>query len=142
MNLSVDLFDDIVACLNRPTPENAGDGAGADGTPAGVPQRRRNPRTGVEARVALIPLTDRLGASAITVPVRDLSPAGIGFLHATKIDLDEPFVVMLPLRDGGQIALLCAVAYWQPLAAGVFAIGARFTRVLRQGGASDAEHKP
>ena len=146
MNLSAELFDEVVTSLNAATATAQAAAPGYEDA-GGVGQRRQAPRVGVRARVTLIPLTDRLASSAMSVPVRDLSPAGIGFLHAEKIDLDESFVVLLPQSAGGQIAMLCEVAYWQPLAPNLFAIGARFTRVLRHGAAdstSDAriEQRP
>ena len=90
--------------------------------------RRREARVGVAARVTLIPVTDSLAPTPFEVPLRDLSAGGIGFLHTHRIGLDEQFVVLLP--DG--LAVLCRVAYYQPLAERLFAVGAKFVRVLRQ----------
>ena len=36
--------------------------------------------------------------------------------------------------DDTPSVVLCAVAFWQPLARNLFAVGARFIRVLRDGG--------
>jgi hypothetical protein len=91
-------------------------------------EQRREPRVGVRARVTIIPLTDR---GPFEVPVRDLSTGGIGFLSRDKVALDEQFVVLLP--DGrDMLAMLCQVAYYQPLSDHSYAIGAKFVRVLRQ----------
>jgi hypothetical protein len=117
--------------------------AGAAAAPATQPavgeQRRREPRVGVRASVTLIPLTEGqcLGPWPVTVPLRDLSGGGIGFLHSGKVDLDEQFVALLPYGDES-VAVLCQVAYYQPLGERAFAVGAKFLRVLRQPAGDDA----
>lgn len=103
---------------------------------AGAPQssdQRRRPRAGLDARATVIPLSGTHPAT-LSVDVRDLSAAGVGFLHSRKMDLDEQFALLLPRPDDSPAILLCHVSWWQPLARDVFAIGARFTRVLRDGG--------
>ncbi len=127
MNLSAELFESIVARLSEP--DSGFDGA----TPR---EQRREPRVGVRASVTLVPFTDRIASVPLEVPVRDLSPGGIGFLHETKIALDEQFVLQLP-SSRGPVTLLCGVVYWQPLREGTFAIGAKFLRLLS--GAQDSE---
>lgn len=121
MQLSNALFEQIVATLNAPP-------SAMPEAPAGEGQRRREQRVGVRAEVTVIPLTDT--AAPFSVPVRDVSPGGIGFYHSAPIALDEQFVVMLP-QENDVLAVLCQVAHYQPLAARVFAVGARFVRVLR-----------
>ena len=132
--LAAPLFEQIVSAFDAPIPPAGA--TGATGT-----QRRREPRVGISARVTLIPLTgdDTLAPGPITVPLRNLSAGGIGFLHGDKVRLDEQFVVLLPhggTRDS--VAVLCQVAYYQPLADRLFAVGARFVRVLKQPAALDA----
>jgi len=95
---------------------------------------RRSPRTGLRTSATIIPLSEGSHPTAISVQVRDLSPAGIGFLHAQKMKLDEQFALILSRRDDTPSVVLCAVAFWQPLARDLFATGARFTRILRDGG--------
>jgi hypothetical protein len=109
----------------------AAETAVADGASSG--QRRREPRVGVRARATLIPLTvdAGLGATPLAVPVRDLSTGGVGFLHAAKVNLDAQFVALLPHGEDS-VAVLCQVAYYQPLGERLFSVGARFVRVLRQ----------
>lgn len=94
-------------------------------------QRRREPRVGVRAHVTVIPLNDNLESPAIEAPLRDLSAGGIGFLYSRKMFLDEQFVVLLP-EGRESVAVLCQVAYYQPLAERVYAVGAKFVRVLRR----------
>jgi hypothetical protein len=63
----------------------------------------------------------------------------MGFLHGGRVNLDEQFVALLPHGAGGEaVAVLCRVAYYQPLAERVFAVGAEFVRVLRQPAGPDA----
>lgn len=132
MNLSNDLFEQIVTTLA------AGEATTLPGVamraPTAAEQRRASRRFATDpgSTARLIPLTDKLAPFPFDVSLRDVSPGGVGFLHVARIPLDEQFVLLLPSQDG-DIAVLCAVAYWQPMAKGVFAIGARFTRVLRQG---------
>jgi hypothetical protein len=106
--------------------------AGLDGgAPRPPDARRREPRVDVDARVTVIPLTDSLAVSPFEVTLRDFSPGGIGFLHTGRIALDEQFVVLLP-DGGGSVAVLCQVAYYQPVAERAWSVGARFLRVLRR----------
>ncbi|HWE92993.1 MAG TPA: PilZ domain-containing protein [Tepidisphaeraceae bacterium] len=122
MDLSAEQFAQIVTSLGIEPQE----GVGSD--------ERRRPRAEFDARASLIPLSDQTNPGAVSVKVRDLSPSGIGFLHDRQMVLDEQFALLLP-RDGDTPAVvLCTVAFWQPLARDLFAIGARFTRILRDGG--------
>lgn len=122
MDLSAEQFAQIVMSLGIEPQE----GAESD--------ERRRPRAELDSQASLIPLSDNTNPGAVSVTVRDLSPSGIGFLHDRQMVLDEQFALLLP-RDGDTPAVvLCTVAFWQPLARDLFAIGARFTRILRDGG--------
>ena len=96
-----------------------------------APQRRREPRVGVRARVTVIPLTDAVAAAPFDATVRDFSAGGIGFYHADRLPLDAQFVALIP---GGResMAILCRVAYYQPLPGRGYSVGAKFDRILRQ----------
>jgi hypothetical protein len=134
--LAAPLFEQIVSALDAP--ESLVQAAAA---PQGADPRRRDRRVAVRARVTLIPLTAdaTLGPGPVEVPLRDLSAGGIGFLHTAKVQLDEHFVALLPDGSGGNpVAVLCQVAYYQPLGERVFAVGAEFRRVLRQPAPQDA----
>lgn len=122
MELSAEYFTEIVGSLTiEPGPELR-------------PDQRRQPRAGILAEASIIPLVESSGPSAMTIQVRDLSAAGIGFLNRRKLGLDEQFALVLPRGNDTPAIVLCAVAFWQPLAADLYAIGARFTRILRDGG--------
>ena len=142
MQLPCAWFEQIIETLDGP-PQAVAAGAARPGeapgaaTPAAgdgtTTQRRRQARVGVRAPVTLIPLTNDagLGAAPVAVHVRNLSPGGVGFLHSTKVSLDAQFVALLP-HGGDSVAVLCQVAYYQPLGERLFAVGAKFVRVLRQ----------
>ena len=132
MNLSDELFEQVVTSLAPGEVTTLPSITMAPPAPAGEQRRGRRVTAQGGAVARLIPLTDKLAPFPFDVRLRDLSPGGVGFLHASRVPLDEQFVLLLPTQDG-DVAVLCAVAYWQPLAKEQFAIGARFTRVLRQG---------
>lgn len=94
-------------------------------------QRRAEPRVSARAHVTVMPLNDNLESRAIDAPLRDFSAGGIGFLYTRKMLLDEQFVVLLP-EGRESVAVLCQVAYYQPLGEHVYAVGAKFVRVLRR----------
>lgn len=123
MQLAGALFEQIASTLSgQPRP---------DVSEPAASQRRREPRAQVDAKVTVIPLTDRFAPAPFQISIRDLSPGGIGFVHTDKVGLDEQFVVLLP-EGRDSVAVLCQVAYYQPLAEKQYAVGARFVRVLRQ----------
>lgn len=129
MRLSDGLLDHIVASLRGAAP--------SVDLPDQTDSRRREGRVGTTARVTLIPLTASMPPAPFDVTLRDLSAGGIGFLHTGRIGLDEQFVALLP--DGREsVAVLCQVTHYQPLGERLFAVGARFVRVLRQS-ATDVE---
>lgn len=136
MMLPSELFEQIATSLSRVAlPGSANDLADS----AATEQRRRGPRVaaGQGQRARLIPLTDAIAPGPVDVTLRDVAPGGARFLHAGRIPLDEQFVLVLPAADG-PVSILCGVAYWQPVAENLFAIGARFTRVVHQGSAAQA----
>lgn len=95
--------------------------------------QRRTPRTRANLQAALMPFSDRFALETIVAPVRDISRGGFAFLHEHQVPLGEQFALVLPEQDGPPLVILCTVAHWQPLAEDLFAIGARFCRVLRAG---------
>ena len=131
MMLPSELFEQIATSLsNVAVPDSANESA--DNVATG--QRRRGPRVAADGtqQARLIPLTDAIAPGPVDVTLRDVAPGGARFLFAGRIPLDEQFVLVLPAADG-PVAVLCGVAYWQPVAENLFAIGARFTRILHQG---------
>ena len=120
MNLTAERFSDLIASLEALKDDHS--------------EQRRQPRVALEADATIIPLGyERPGATPIIA--RDLSSSGIGFLHDRQLALDEQFALVLPQANDNPALLLCEVAFWQPLGRDVFAIGARFVRVLREASA-------
>lgn len=106
---------------------------------------RRGPRRPTPAHATLLPFSDALGLGAFEVPLRDLSRGGFAFLHDRAVPLDDAFALVLPESSARPLVILCTVAHWQPLAPGLYLIGARFTQVLRQSGTRpnlDLDHLP
>lgn len=130
MNLGEDLFQQIISSLG------AGEATILPNVtlpqPGGEQRRTRRFSADSGTTIRLIPLTDAFAPGPINVRLRDVSPGGAGFLYHGRIPLDEQFVLILPSPEG-QVAILSAVAYWQPISEGCYAIGAKFNRVLRQG---------
>ena len=88
--------------------------------------------TDVQATILPLALCDSVPA---TVTVRDLSRTGIGILSPQPMTLDQQFVLLLPQSEDSPALVLCAVTFWQPISRDVYAIGARFTRILRDSAA-------
>lgn len=120
-DLDVDLFSDVIRALR---PVNRFDQS----------EQRRQPRAGLAARANIIPLVESNHPSSLAILVRNISSGGIGFLYEHKLNLDEQFALLLPREGDSPAIVLCEVVCWQPVAQGVYAIGARFIRVLRDGG--------
>ncbi|HZL36257.1 MAG TPA: hypothetical protein VFC78_13145 [Tepidisphaeraceae bacterium] len=121
MDLSVEMFEQASRSLAGPVDDTTRDS-------------RRQPRAGIDAQATIIPLCELGHSGTLSVRVRDLSASGLGFLHVRKMGLDEQFALLLGREGDSPAVLLCCVAFWQPVARNVFAIGARFIRVLRDGG--------
>jgi hypothetical protein len=138
MNLSEELFQQVMTSLAAGDATNLPsitmkDEAGSE--------QRRGPRFAADggSRVRLIPLTDSFAPGPLDVSVCDVSPGGVRFEYPGRINLDEQFVLLLPTPDDGDLAVLCGVAYWQPVSGAVVAVGAKFNRILRQGSAQPAK---
>lgn len=123
MELTADLLRDILDSLTAPPAEIAA-----------APEQRRGPRARADVEATLLPFSDSLCHQATKVALRDLSSGGFGFLFDRPVPLGEAFGLVLPEKDGTPSVVQCAVTYWQPLAPDLYAIGASFTNVLRQGG--------
>jgi hypothetical protein len=118
MELSAEQFSRWIGSLN-------------EGPDSVLARQRSRPRVSLDADATLIPVSSFETSGPITVSMRDLSASGVGFLSDRAFGLDEQFALVLPQEADSPAILLCAVAYWQPLAHHAFAIGARFVRVLR-----------
>ena len=116
MNVSLDLFHEIVTTLQP-------QGGALTG------ENRREPRVRLGGAIKLIPAPDAL-TEPVEVQLRDLSASGIGFLYPEKMQLDGQVVALLPTRSGVPVAILCTIAYYEPLGENLFGIGAKFTAIV------------
>jgi len=123
MELTAESFRNLI---EAPQSENAAD-------PRVAREQRKTPRTRTTQHASLMPFSDRFALETIIAPIRNISRGGFGFLHDHQLPLGEQFALVLPESSGRPIVILCTVAYYQPLAEELFAIGARFCRVLREG---------
>jgi len=98
-------------------------------------EQRRGPRARVDAQAMLLPFSDRFAPDTLNVAIRDVSAGGFGFLHHRPLPLGTQFGLLLPESSGRPLVILCTITYWQPVAQDLFAVGASFVRVLRQGNA-------
>lgn len=126
MILSPELFEQVTAGWSveaNPTPSDR----------SAANEQRGQPRLTVSQWATILPIHGASMKMPFEVTVRDLSAGGFGFIHGEKLPLGEETVVLLPLPGDGPLAVLCEIAYWQPLTNGSFCMGAKFTRVLRRG---------
>jgi hypothetical protein len=121
MELTAEKFREIVEGVNPAGPAHPGR------------EQRKSPRTTLSLHASLMPFSERFAAETIVAPIRNLSRGGFGFLHDQQVPLGEQFAMVLPEDSGRPIVILCTVAYWQPIAENLFAIGAKFCKVLREG---------
>jgi len=121
MELTADMFEGMVGSLAADA-ARCGDGEG----------HRRGPRLPMRASVTLLPFSDGFSLQALRVPVRDVSRGGFAFLYNRPVPLGESFALVLSESSESPMVVLCTVAHWEPLAPDLYAIGARFTQVLRQ----------
>ncbi len=112
MNIPLDLFREMIATFEP-------QGASLPG------ENRSAARVKVDGRILILP-TPHSEAAPIEVALSDLSLVGLRFLHTEKLKLGEQIVAMLPRRDGQSVAMLCTIAYYEPLDEQLFAVGAKF----------------
>jgi len=104
----------------------------ADSPPvSGSPEQRKTPRQPLDVQATLLPFSDQFALAPFDVVLRDISRGGFGFLHHRPVPLGEHFGLVVPQSSDRPVIILCTIAYWQPVAPNVFAVGARFCRVLR-----------
>jgi hypothetical protein len=98
--------------------------------------RRRSRRTALDLSATLMPFSEQIAKENLEVPIRDLSRGGFAFLHDRRLPLGEQFALLLHESSGKPLAILCTIAWWQPLDDGFYAIGAKFCRLLRKNNAN------
>lgn len=120
MHLTAELFGQLIGEMASLTANSEGE------------DRRRSPRATLELSATLMPFSEQIATQNLEVPIRDLSRGGFAFLHERRLPLGEQLALLLPEASGGPLAILCTVAWWQPLADGFYAIGAKFSQILRE----------
>jgi hypothetical protein len=135
MNLTAEQFAEAVAALQAPG--EAAPPAGGTALPVG--ERRRAPRVAHRGKASITLGDDPRGDVPTNVVVKDLSPRGVGIVHARRLRRGETFVLRLS-RDDGQrrpVAILCTVAHCRQVDKSLYNIGAEFTCLI--GDARDAQ---
>ena len=62
-----------------------------DASPFAKPDQRKRQRASLHARATIIPLRESCHPGSLAILVRDVSPAGLGFLYERPMNLDEQF---------------------------------------------------
>lgn len=91
--------------------------------------QRATPRVSIAIDAMMV----RLGATRsppVAVKVNDLSARGIGITANAPFHVNELFAIRFVRRDGNPLWIQCAVARWQPVGENLFAVGAKFVKLL------------
>lgn len=92
-----------------------------------IGDRRRAPRVGLRARVAMS-VEDEAGRESIFgVWIRNISATGVGLLHDRPMNAGESFRIWIPTQDGVFLRLPCQAVHSQPAGNNFHRIGAKFT---------------
>ncbi len=92
--------------------------------------RRSSSRITIAIDATLIRLSS--GCTHVPAPamVRDLSARGVGVEFNEPFQVNEPFALRFTRRDGSPLWIHCVVARWQPIGDNLFAVGAKFVKLL------------
>ncbi len=89
-----------------------------------VPEKRKNPRIQLRARICLAPANpERATERSIEVWTRDVSAQGISFTSSRCFKPQEQFLIDLPRRRGAPLRLLATVRQSRKLADRVYYTG-------------------
>lgn len=106
----------------------------------GVAELRRTPRVSIRYTVKIAPYVNGAIGHPLRVWTRDISPGGLGILHAKKMEVGAKFIVLLPREKGKPLLLLCTVRNCQELSDSLYGIGTSFAEVAAPSG--DGKSKP
>ena len=73
-------------------------------------ERRKHPRVAFGSRAKISPLFDG-GNRGVSVMLRDISKAGVGFLSSKRLDSSDEFVLHLRSKSNKPIYIHCMVAH-------------------------------
>lgn len=104
--------------------------------------RRAAGRVQISLDAAVLRLSRGINAKPMAVKVRDLSIRGVGFECSETFRVEEEFALRLTRPDGSPVWIQCVVGRWTPISERLFAIGAKFTKLLSNSKSTDApEHE-
>ena len=90
-------------------------------------------RSAHRVNIAIDAMMVRLGATRTPpapVKVNDLSARGLGLEASEPFVVNENFAIRFVRRDGSPLWIQCTVARWQPIGQSVYAVGAKFVKLL------------
>ena len=93
-------------------------------------ERRRAARTELVASVKITPVAGGKYLDSITVTICDFSARGVAFIDAKPLERGLQFVLELPRRSGGAVAMLCTVTHVKSVGPQMSRMGAEFTCIL------------
>src|SRR5262245_38224476 len=100
--------------------------------------KRQHARSGADAKVTIVPLTNGAPRMAMQVAVRDVSRRGIGIRISKPMELGQEFILCLSLEGGEHTrTVICVVRRVKPLSTGKFEMGCEFTSEIQQPVPSD-----
>jgi hypothetical protein len=112
---------------------------GARFEPEDVTEDRRSAsRVQISMDAAVVRLSRGPHAKPMAVKIRDLSVRGVGFECPEPFRVQEEFALRLTRLDGSPVWIQCAVGRWTPVTDKLFAIGAKFTKLLTNSKSTDA----
>jgi regulator of replication initiation timing len=129
VNLPAALFDEITGLGDLPTPVTDTDF-----------ERRSHHRFAIGSRATICTLRKGVEGSSSIVLMRDISLAGVGFLHNEMMRAGDTFIIRFAGKSGAHVRIRCVVNRCEPGGTGgmQFVIGATFEVLLE---IKDAEPK-
>ncbi|MDP9173474.1 MAG: hypothetical protein M3O30_06365 [Planctomycetota bacterium] len=118
MNLSADLFNEIVASLR------------SDGPDSRAQEKRTQGRVGLRCTMDLVPFPTPEGTRPTTVWLRDISINGIGFVSSARVSDRSELIARLPRPNQTPLSILYKVRYCRRLSSDLFSVGASFEHVM------------
>jgi hypothetical protein len=111
---------------------------GAHFEPEETGGRREAGRVQICLEGAVLRLSRGPHAKAMAVKVRDLSIRGVCVECPESFHVQEEFALRLTRVDGSPVWIQCSCARWSPISERLFAVGAKFTKMLTSSKSGDA----
>ena len=127
MNLSAQMFAEIVAALRKP--QNGGGGGAGGGS-----EKRRATRMAMEAVVTVTALSSSNGSRKLRALIRDLSHNGAGLLLNLPMQRGDRLVIEFTRgQQRPPLRVLADIKSSRELADGIYSIGAEFVQEVTEG---------